>query len=122
MVPFVLTIAPPSQGLSMLPTISSLISNWLHGFVLDTEMLLPAVLSSVLASTAIVAFIVFSSQWSKFCFVGHRRKPETSLVFRHGVRSATATGNGMRNLKPLPKDPTYVLHVGIPVKPIGIPN
>jgi hypothetical protein len=50
-------------------------------------MLLPAVLSSVLASTAIVAFIVFSSQWSKFCFAGNAERC---------IKSNALRGEGMR--------------------------
>jgi hypothetical protein len=48
----------------MLSTISRtrLTSNWLPGFVPDSQTLLPAVPSSVLAFTAIFAFIVFPSK------------------------------------------------------------
>src|SRR5882724_7807189 len=63
-------------ALSMLSTISRtrLTSNWLRGFVLDSQMLLSAVLSSVLAFTAIFAFIVFPSKGYEFCFAGNAER------------------------------------------------
>jgi hypothetical protein len=57
-------------GLSMLSTISRtrLTSNWLRGFLRDSRTLLPVVLSSFLAFTAIGAFIGFPSKGFEFCF------------------------------------------------------
>jgi hypothetical protein len=78
---------------SMLSTISRtcLTSNWLHGFVLDSQTVLPAALSCVVASTAIVAFIVFSSQWSEFCFAGNAERC---------IKSKCPSGRGNATVRP----------------------